>query len=321
MKKLSIFMLFVLLATACVDNDYDLRNVDADNITIGDETSTFEAPLARVRITMDDINNNDGTRIDRIFEEADIWLPTRLPDEDANGYYADVQRLLHDAAYVDDEVLPELLAQMTTDAAKLDAVATLLQQKYYDSFVELLPGVSRDEFKSAFVTAYTDDPTMRERLGVEVKALATGYLTGLDVNMENLSYRVDRIDISDEVVDMLADNLDPRETANPTNTLHLRGTIDNRLPVTLSISPLFRPTAVTFTSTIEANCATNELPATRLFADDIRTIVRGIDLDIPMIVERYYPGKGFGLDAQEGNPTQVDISLHLVKHGALKFDL
>lgn len=38
MKKLSIFMLFVLLATACVDNDYDLRNVDADNITIGDET-------------------------------------------------------------------------------------------------------------------------------------------------------------------------------------------------------------------------------------------------------------------------------------------
>lgn len=321
MKKLTIFMLFVLLATACVDNDYDLRNVDADNITIGDEASTFEAPLARVRITMDDINNNDGTRIDRIFEEADIWLPTRLPDEDANGYYADVQRLLHDAAYVDDEVLPELLAQMTTDAAKLDAVATLLQQKYYDSFAELLPGVSRDEFKSAFVTAYTDDPAMRERLGVEVKTLATGYLTGLDVNMENLSYRVDRIDISDEVVDMLADNLDPREPANPTNTLHLRGTIDNRLPVTLSISPLFRPTAVTFTSTIEANCVTNELPATRLFADDIRTIVRGIDLDIPMVVERYYPGKGFGLDAQEGNPTQVDISLHLVKHGALKFDL
>ena len=78
---------------------------------------------------------------------------------------------------------------------------------------------------------------------------------------------------------------------------------------------------MTFTSTIEANCATNELPATRLFADDIRTIVRGIDLDIPMVVERYYPGKGFGLDAQEGNPTQVDISLHLVKHGALKFDL
>lgn len=319
MRKIFTLFLFSILATACVDRDYDLGKVETDNVTIGDENSTFEAPLARVLITTDDINGNGGTRIDRIFEEADVWLPTRLPDEDAKGRYADVQRLLHDASYVNDELLPELLSQMTTDAVKLDAVATLLQEKYYDDFAELLPGVSRDEFKTAFVTSYTGDPALREALGNEVRTLAQECLTGLDVNMDRLDYTVERIDISDDVVNMLADNLDPRGTADPKNTLHLAGTVDNRLPLAMQLSPLFAPTEVTFTTTLAANEPANELPATQLFADDLRTIVRGINLEIPIVVERYYPGKGFGSGA--GDETQVVINLHLIKRGALKFDL
>lgn len=319
MKKLSVLLLPCILATACIDSDYDLRNIESDNIAIGDDQSTFEAPLVTVRITMDDINGNNGTRIDRIFAEADVWLPTCLPDRDATGYYADVQRLLHDASYVNDQLLPELLAQMTADAAKLDAVATLLQEKYYDAFAETLPGVSQDAFKQVFVESYGSDPVLREVLGQQVKTLANDYLTGLDVDMNNLSYTVGRIDISDEIVDMLADNLDPREIADPKNTLHLAGTIDNRLPLTLRIAPLFRPTEVSFTATVAAGSASNELPATRLFADDIRTIVRGITIEIPMVVEKYYPGLGFD-DGTEPQ-TQVTIHLHLIKHGALKFDL
>lgn len=321
MRRIFTLFLFGTLATACMDRDYDLGKVQTDNISIGNENSTFEAPLANVYISMEEINDDNGTRIDLIFTEADIWLPTRLPDSDEKGYYADVQRLLHDAAYVNEQLLPELLDQMSTDTGKLDAVATLLQEKYYDSFMELLPGVPRDEFKRAFVEAYTGNPALREALGEEVRLLANDYLTGLDVEMEKLDYPVDRIDISDDVVNMLCDNLDPRETVDPKNTLYLAGTIDNRLPVSLQITPLFTPTNVNFTSRIEAHDSSNELPATRLFADDLRTIVRGIRLEIPIVVEKYYPGLGFDPGPEQQPQPQLIINLRLVKHGALKFDL
>lgn len=317
----NLFPLFVcgVLATACVDNDYDLSKVNTDNIAIGDETSRFEAPMARVYVSMQDLNSNDGVRIDAIFDEADTWLPTRLPDEDANGSYADVQRLVNDHAYVNDQLLPELLAQMTTDAAKLEAVAALLQEKYYDDFAGMLPGVSQAEFKTAFIEAYSTDETLRGLLGEEVRKLANDYLTTLDVNMNDLSYDIERIDLSNEVVNMLCDNLDPAETPDPKNTLHLAGNIDNRLPLTLRIAPDFLTTRVSFTTDIAANSAENPLPETRLLADDLRSIVRGITVRIPVAIEKYYPGKGF--DKVSDQETQIRIDLHLIKRGALKFDL
>ena len=316
MGKIRTLELLGLLTASCIDGDYDLRKIETDNVTIGDENSTFEAPLVKVFVSMDDINSSDGTRIDLIFEEAGIWLPDRLPDRDENGYYADVQRLLHDAAYVNNEILPALLEQMDSDPAKLDEVATLLEKSYYTHFADLLPGVQQDGFKEAFVESYTQYPALHEKLEAEVRSLAAGYLTGLDVNMDNLTYPVERIDISDDIVNMLADNLDPRETVDPKNTLHLAGTVDNRLPVTLQIAPLFSPTEVTFTTTIAANNPANELPETRLFAEDLQTIVRGITLDIPIVVEKFYPDKGF-----DTSTDQVAINLHLIKRGALKFDL
>lgn len=317
----NLFPLFLcgLFATACVDNDYDLSKIDTDNIAIGDETSRFEAPMARVYVSMQDLNSSDGVRIDEIFDEADTWLPTRLPDEDANGSYADVQRLVNDPSYVNDQLLPELLAQMTADAAKLDDVATLLQEKYYDNFTGILTGVSQSEFKTAFIEAYTTDETLRGLLGEEVKQLADNYLTTLEVDLNDLTYDIERIDLSDEVVNMLCDNLDPAETPDPKNTLHLAGNIDNRLPLTLQIAPSFLPTQVSFTTDIAANSAENPLPETRLLAEDLRTIVRGITVQIPVVIEKYYPGKGF--DNISDQETQIRIDLHLIKRGALKFDL
>lgn len=321
MRKLSFLFLFLcgLLATACVDNDYDLSKINTDNIAIGDESSRFEAPMAKVYISMEDLTSNNGVRMDEIFDEADTWLPTRLPDQDANGSYADVQRLLNDASYVNDQLLTELLAQMTTDAAKLDDVATLLQEKYYDDFASMLPGVSQAEFKTAFVEAYSTDETLRSVLGQEVSRLAGNYLSTLDVNMDDLSYDIEHIDLSDEVVNMLCDNLDPAETPDPKNTLHLTGNIDNRLPVTLQIAPNFVNTKVSFSTDIAANTAENPLPETRLLAEDLRAIVRGITVKIPVVIEKYYPGKGF--DNASGQETQIRIDLQLIKRGALKFDL
>ncbi len=302
--------------------EYDLSNINTDNIAIGDESSRFEVPLLKVLVSMDELNGTDGDAIDEIFNEADTWLPNQLPDQDGNGYFVSVQRLVEDDQYVN-QMLAGLLAQMISDPEKLGQVASLLQEKYYDEFSSLLPGVSVEEFKNEFIEQYSDNELLRQRLDEKIEELARGYLTGLEVSLPALTYSVDRIDLSDDVVDMLVENLDGKEVSEPKNTLHMAGTIDNRLPVSITASPVFTPTEVAFTAEIEANNAANVLPETRLFADDLQSIVRGLTIEIAVNINKYYPGKGFdrGTIGDEKVQPQLTINLHLIKRGALKFDI
>lgn len=302
--------------------EYDLSNINTDNIAIGDESSRFEVPLLKVLVSMDELNGTDGDAIDEIFNEADTWLPNQLPDQDGNGYFVSVQRLVEDDQYVN-QMLAGLLAQMVSDPEKLGQVASLLQEKYYDEFSSLLPGVSVEEFKNEFIEQYSDNELLRQRLDEKIEELARGYLTGLEVSLPALTYSVDRIDLSDDVVDMLVENLDGKEVSEPKNTLHMAGTIDNRLPVSITASPVFTPTEVAFTAEIEANNDANVLPETRLFADDLQSIVRGLTIEIAVNINKYYPGKGFdrGTIGDEKVQPQLTINLHLIKRGALKFDI
>lgn len=302
--------------------EYDLSNINTDNIAIGDESSRFEVPLLKVLVSMDELNGTDGDAIDEIFNEADTWLPSQLPNQDENGMYVLVQQLVGNEDYVD-HVLSGLLDQMASDSEKLDQVASLLQEKYYDEFSSLLLGVSVEEFKNEFIEQYSDNELLRQRLDEKIEELARGYLTGLEVSLPALTYSVDRIDLSDDVVDMLVENLDGKEVSEPKNTLHMAGTIDNRLPVSITASPVFTPTEVAFTAEIEANNDANVLPETRLFADDLQSIVRGLTIEIAVNINKYYPGKGFdrGTIGDEKVQPQLTINLHLIKRGALKFDI
>ena len=52
MRKLILLLLSGVLSTACVDKDYDLGNIDTDNIAIGDEGSQFRIPLVKVLVSL-----------------------------------------------------------------------------------------------------------------------------------------------------------------------------------------------------------------------------------------------------------------------------
>ena len=67
-----------MLSTACVDKDYDLGNIDTDNIAIGDEGSQFRIPLVKVLVSKDEIKNNGGN-IEEIFREATSGFPPSCP--------------------------------------------------------------------------------------------------------------------------------------------------------------------------------------------------------------------------------------------------
>lgn len=49
-----------LLAVSCIDNDYDLSDIDTDDIGIGDENSVFTCPLMTLRVAVADIVNEQG---------------------------------------------------------------------------------------------------------------------------------------------------------------------------------------------------------------------------------------------------------------------
>ena len=115
---------------------------------------------------------------------------------------------------------------------------------------------------------------------------------------------------------MLADNLDPEGTPNARNTLFLYGQITCGLPLSLLLDPSFSPTEITFQVGVGADKASNDIPQTQLFAEDLRQIVEGITIRIPVTLTEYYPGKGFSDDRY-----QIVISLSLLKNGGLKLDI
>lgn len=120
MRKFFLLLLTGALFTACIDKDYDLENIDTDNVTIGDDESKFEIPLARVLVTLEDIANGD-VNIQELCGKADKWLPSKLP---GNADFVNLV-LLSRNSYTDG-LFDALIAEMKSSAAKLDEVTDMI---------------------------------------------------------------------------------------------------------------------------------------------------------------------------------------------------
>lgn len=312
MKKLPLLFLVGLLAAGCVDKEYDLKDVETDNIAIGDSQSEFRCPLMTIRVSMQEITDN-GIDIENVFRETDIWLPTELPDA-----YVDIRRLVSDEAYVS-ALLDLLVDELLVSDAKLDQVVELIWNTpaYRQSVTGSVPELDLDDadtFRSLFRSLYQSSPQVRELLDEQVRLLAHDYLTALQV--DDITYDIDRIDLDDNIVDMLAENLDPEGTPDAKNTLHIYGTIANRLPLSAEIRARLRPTLIEVPMQIDAKSEENVIAETPIYGEDLRTLIHGCQVVIPVTLDRYYRN-GFDNTAD----CQLLIELHLVKRGGLKLNL
>jgi len=312
MKKLPLLFLVGLLAAGCVDKEYDLKDVETDNIAIGDSQSEFRCPLMTIRVSMQEITDN-GIDIENVFRETDIWLPTELPDA-----YVDIRRLVSDEAYVS-TLLDLLVDELLVSDAKLDQVVELIWNNpaYRQSVTGSVPELDLDDadtFRSLFRSLYQSSPQVRELLDEQVRLLAHDYLTALQV--DDITYDIDRIDLDDNIVDMLAENLDPEGTPDAKNTLHIYGTIANRLPLSAEIQARLRPTLIEVPVQIDAKSEENVIAETPIYGEDLRTLIHGCQVVIPVTLDRYYRN-GFDNTAD----CQLLIELHLVKRGGLKLNL
>ena len=308
MRKFLPFLFAAALASSCIDNAYDLSNVNTDDVTIGDEDSEYRLPLATVYVSMSELKEG-GADIKTLFDEADIWLPSPLP---GNAAYVDLRELQNNPNTIT-PLLQALIDQMMDDDAKIAAVADLLAEKSLSTFLPLLPpDTDPANFKPVFIEAFRNMPMLHDRLSNEVKSLAGNYLT--DLKVQDVTYDIGKIDIGSDVVDMLCENLDSEGTPNPRNTLHLYGSITSALPVSLRIVPYFSPTNVRFDVTVEPG-RTNEIRETQLFESDLRQIIEGAEIILPVSLEKYYPGYDFS------SGQQIVITLRLIKRGGLKLNL
>lgn len=312
MKKLPLLFLVGLLAAECVDKEYDLKDVETDNIAIGDSQSEFRCPLMTIRVSMQEITDN-GIDIENVFRETDIWLPTELPDA-----YVDIRRLVSDEAYVS-TLLDLLVDELLVSDTKLDQVVELIWNTpaYRQSVTGSVPELDLDDadtFRSLFRSLYQNNAQVRELLDEQVRLLAHDYLTALQV--DDITYDIDRIDLDDNIVDMLAENLDPEGTPDAKNTLHIYGTIANRLPLSAEIQARLRPTLIEVPVQIDAKSEENVIAETPIYGEDLRTLIHGCQVVIPVTLDRYYRN-GFDNTAD----CQLLIELHLVKRGGLKLNL
>lgn len=311
MRKLTLLLLASTLLAGCVDKEYDLKNVETDQVAIGDSESEFRCPLMTIRVSMQEIADN-GTDIENIFREADIWLPTALPDS-----YADIRRLGSDEAYVG-ELLDLLSDEMLESDTKMDEVIDLIWNTpaYRESIVDSVPELDMtdvEEFRPMFRTLYRSSAAVRDTLDEMVRTFAHDYLTVLKV--DDIVYDIDGIEIDGNVVDMLVENLDPEGTPDAKNTLHVYGTIDNRLPLSAEIRARLTPTQIEIPVDVDAKNADNRIAETAIYGNDLRTIINGCRVVIPVTLDRYYRN-GFDDTAD----CQLLIQLHLVKRGGLKIN-
>ena len=201
MKKFLTILTLSLLAVSCIDNDYDLSDIDTDDIGIGDENSVFTCPLMTLEVAMSDITNEQDD-LDRVLAEANVWLPSRLP---GGAEAVDVKKLTggngtqQQEAYLSGPqgLLASLMQEIDTDASdkKLEQIARLIFAVYKEQFMPgyLPSGVQEEEYVSAFKTIY-HQPATHDLIWENIETFATQYLT-MNLKMSVEAFVLSGIDV------------------------------------------------------------------------------------------------------------------------------
>ncbi len=160
-------MLSAIAFTACVDNSYDLGNIDSDNIGLGSEESVITAPVGCIEINLADILLNftrasqTYTLSDQVVESSYLlnegWLssdiksaltggngevslsaaftpyPEGLPSLTIDVWFGEIQ--LFDDAQVVSAQSPKVTSQMLSDE-EIEAISEARTMGYRITFSE-----------------------------------------------------------------------------------------------------------------------------------------------------------------------------------------
>lgn len=304
MNKIIPLLLLCASFTACTDSDYDLKHVTTDNATIGDDNSVYELPLAKVNISLSQMS--DGTaQIDAMFKQANIWLPTAVTQ-------VDIEKLTTNNIYRN-ELIGQTIDEMKSSQgeAKRNAVIQHTWDNYRQEFASMMGSpTTLEAYSTAFTTVLATNSSV---LDDQINSIATDYLKKIDI--EELSYEIKDVNVDSDIVDMLANNLDPEGTPGAKNTLHIYGTISSGLPIAIRLDPIIEVSRQIGFTVTTAPGQMGEIPPTQIYEQDLRQILAGTTIRIPVALLTYYPQQEFE------STQQINIQLALRKKGGLKFDI
>lgn len=301
---------FELLMKRIERNNAPLDKIESGDVTIGNDQSEWIMPLAQITVGMDELQDGSAD-IRAIFDEVDIWLPTTLP---GNAEWVDIVRLSSDGTYLDG-MLEALIDEMLVPGSKkMDEVVDLIwsNEGYRERFTALIPADSEELFKAEFKKFFGEDNEAGEALRDTMGELAREFLSQIKIN--TITYNA-TLDVDDDLIDMLADNLDPEGTVDPVNTLDLYGEVRSSLPVSFEVAADFSETNVAIAPFLVEPDEENDIAPVRLYKDDIRSLFSFFELNVDFMPQKYYPRIGFS-DSQS-----IRMMLHLKKRGGLNLNL
>jgi len=311
MKKFLLPLICAVLAASCIDEEFDFSDIDTDDIGIGSEESDFRMPLANIEVKTSALRNQD-LNLREIFDEADTWLPSQLP---GGADYVDLHLLASDEGGYRSSLISATLDEAASNSVKLHAIADMLQSRYASNFTGMIPAGSGLSV-SEFIVGYYSDPTVSSIIKAEINGIADRYLTDLTMSLDEVTCEIGGIDISEDIIDMFTTGIGTADRPDAVNMLEVYGTVDNRIPVDCSSDVTFVGTRIRLSVDAQYGKVA-EIPACRLFGDDLRRVIDDARLTVPVSLDRYYMGREFPADDQ----TALTLRLSLHKRGALNLDI
>ena len=312
-----LFALTALLCS-CIDERYDLSNIESSEIAIGNDESEFLMPLAHISIQVAPLVSESDKGEENILElygEAQTWIPTTLPN---SADCVEVLRMAEDEAYFS-SILDALFEEMRTSESKRMEVCTLIATSYREKFISMLSGTLPQEILNPILS--TDNETgarliadlfmqneWQEEVFESIIELARQHIC--DLQVDDVIYEIPRLEISEDVKQMLRNNLDPIEEESAINALYLFGSIESELPFQLQLNPYFEQTAIQI-GTLHIGQQPTRFDQVRISAEDLECLFEGSRLHMPVLIEKFYPQQGIQREQE------IKLTISLRKTGSL----
>ncbi len=208
-------------------------NIDTDNIAIATKGRSSASRWSRCSSRRRDQKQRGN--IEEIFREADIWFPPSCRRQIRRP-----RQMQTKTSDVRKHAAPNAAREMQASDAKLASVVDLVGTNTPRNFCCFSTyGSRRANLQDSIQNRLPQRRIAARTLADEVTHCP--HLPDRSLGIDQLEYEVGHIDISSDIVDMLADNLDPRH-AQRQNTLFLYGQITSGLPLSLLLDPSFSPT-------------------------------------------------------------------------------
>lgn len=297
MKKILLYSAALTLAISCVDERFDLSDVNVGDVAIGSDESRFKIPLANITVKADAIQGEDGS-LESILSDADLLIPESIEILDLHNPPVDAMV----------EALFERLRNDDEEKVFSRKVANFLEESEYRDKVEaaLPPELHGLDFDIVF-TEHFDALYNRQELRDELRRVIEEYFTSINKILPTVNVEMDGFGIEDEMIELLTG----------TGAIRIYGTVENRMPIDGNASLVLvrndGSEILTLDLPLDYAQRTKDFSVT-IDNDALRGMAENMTMQVSLNLASYYPHQD-SLSDDDG--TVMKLVLKLEKQGGL----